>query len=79
VDLKEAFVRAEEEMRARIRAAVCRDIGGDSQQIWRMETRKEKLTFKHLLLPVWTCSYRYRHRWPHPGQRPHGRGAGERP
>ena len=49
-------------MRARIRAAVCRDIGGDRQQIWRMETRKERLTFKHLLLPVWTCSYRYRHR-----------------
>ena len=62
VDLKEAYGRAEEEMRARIRAAVCADIGGDRQQISRMETRKEKLTFKHLLLPVWTCSYRYRHR-----------------
>ena len=60
--LEEAFSRAEETMRARIRAAVCRDIGGDRQQIWRMETRKERLTFKHLLLPVWTCSYRYRHR-----------------
>jgi DNA-directed RNA polymerase subunit RPC12/RpoP len=62
VGLKEAFVRAEETMRDRIRAAVCRDIGGDRQQIWRMETRKEGLTFKHLLLPVWTCSYRYRQR-----------------
>lgn len=62
IGLKDAFARAEAIMRGRIESAVRRDIGGDRQQIWRMETRKERLSFKHLLLPVWTCSYRYRDR-----------------
>jgi DNA-directed RNA polymerase subunit RPC12/RpoP len=62
IGLKEAFGLAEASMRTRIEAAVRQDIGGNVQQIWRMEIRKERLTFKHLLLPIWACSYRYRDR-----------------
>ena len=37
-----------------------RDIGGDQQRIERIETDVGRLTFKHVLLPVWLAAYRYR-------------------
>ena len=35
------------------------DIGGDYQILERYQTRHEKPTFKHVLLPAWIASYRY--------------------
>ena len=45
-----------------IESDVRRDIGGDQQQIERIETEVGALTFKHVLLPVWLAAYRYRGR-----------------
>ena len=39
-----------------------RDIGGDQQRIGALETEVGRLTFKHVLLPVWLAAYRYRGR-----------------
>ena len=44
----------------RIRGDVCRDIGGDHQRITTMDVRHSGVTYKHVLLPMWICSYRYR-------------------
>src|SRR5713101_1664932 len=46
-------------MDAEIRATVCRDIGGDHQKIEALQTRHDKTTFKHILLPIWISSYRH--------------------
>jgi hypothetical protein len=38
------------------------DIGGDAQQITSMRARYSDVTFKHVLLPVWLASYRWRNK-----------------
>ncbi len=39
-----------------------RDIGGDRQRIDWKDTAISAVTFKHVLLPIWTAAYRYRDR-----------------
>ena len=47
-------------MDGEIQQLVRKDIGGDHQQIQSLETRHLGVTFKHILLPIWIASYRYR-------------------
>ncbi len=60
VDVKRGWARATERMDDVIRSDVRRDIGGDRQQIDSLHTRYSAVTFKHVLLPLWICSYRYK-------------------
>lgn len=60
VDLVQGFAVARTLMLPVIRQTVRRDIGGDEQRIDAMQHREDDVTFKHLLLPVWISSYRYR-------------------
>jgi len=60
VDLEEGLSRAKERMRPVIESAIRRDIGGDTQQIHHMNTAYSRIKFKHVLLPVWISSYRFR-------------------
>ena len=60
IGVKRGWGRARERMEAVIRSDVKRDIGGDRQQIHSLNTRHSDITFKHVLLPMWICSYRYR-------------------
>lgn len=60
VDLRQGWQRAEERMDEVIRADVRRDIGGDHQRIHTLQTEHGAVTYKHVLLPMWICSYRYR-------------------
>ncbi|MEZ4401861.1 MAG: hypothetical protein R3B06_17665 [Kofleriaceae bacterium] len=60
VDLDTGWGQAQTVMEARIRAAVERDIGGDVQRIHSLDVRHRAVTFKHILLPVWVSSFRYR-------------------
>jgi hypothetical protein len=46
-------------MEPEIRAAICRDIGGDRQRILSMTPKYFDISFKHILLPIWLSSYRY--------------------
>ena len=60
VDLDEGFDTARHIMDGIIRADVRYRIGGDQQQIQRLQTSHRHTTFKHILLPLWTAAYRYR-------------------
>lgn len=60
VDLAEGFDRAKERMEPTIDSTIRSDIGGDEQRISSKRTQYDGITFKHILLPLWICSYRYR-------------------
>jgi DNA-directed RNA polymerase subunit RPC12/RpoP len=62
VDLKQGWSRATERMDEVIRGDVQRDIGGDHQRIHTLDTSHNDRTYKHVLLPMWICSYRYRNK-----------------
>ena len=57
--LKDGFDEAKGRMEPRIRNAITRDIGGDEQRIDSKKTEYSKITFKHILLPVWLSAYAY--------------------
>lgn len=59
VGLQPGFTQAQEIMEEEIRAAICRDIGGDHQRIASMQPRYMNISFKHILLPIWLSSYQY--------------------
>ena len=42
-----------------IREAIGKDIGGDRQDILKVETTYGRTTYKHVLLPIWISSYRF--------------------
>ena len=58
--VEEAYGEARSVMNAAIEHDVRRDIGGDQQRIGQIETDVGRLSFKHVLLPVWLAAYRYR-------------------
>ncbi len=60
VDLPSGFEIARAVMDEGIQKSIRRDIGGDHQRIDTVKTSYDKITFKHLLLPVWLSAYRYR-------------------
>jgi hypothetical protein len=62
ISLADGFEAAKEVMSSAIRNGVRQDIGGDEQRIHSVETQYRKITFKHILLPVWMSAYRFRER-----------------
>ncbi|HVS69803.1 MAG TPA: hypothetical protein VHQ47_00945 [Phycisphaerae bacterium] len=62
VSLADGFAEARQIMAAEIRTLVCRDIGGDHQQIRSVQTQHVGVTYKHILLPLWLAVYRYQGR-----------------
>ncbi len=59
-DLAQCWETAKGFMEPDINNAIRRDIGGDEQQITWKSSQYYNNTFKHLLLPVYAGSYRYR-------------------
>ena len=62
IDLDDGFRRAEDRMEPAIERAIRRDIGGDHQRISSKDVSHRDVSFKHVLLPLWISSYRYRDR-----------------
>jgi predicted RNA-binding Zn-ribbon protein involved in translation (DUF1610 family) len=60
IPVRDAYGEAREIMNQVIAQDVRADIGGDQQRIQELDTDVGKLTFKHVLLPVWLAAYRYR-------------------
>ncbi len=60
VGLEDGFATACALMQPRIDTAIRHDIGGDEQQISSKRTDYDDVTFKHVLLPVWLSTYRFR-------------------
>ena len=62
VSLKEGHHRSFQKAKDIARQWIHRDIGGDTQRIHHMDIRLAEETFKHILLPVYLSSYRYKGR-----------------
>ncbi len=62
VGLEDGMTEARAHMDRMIERDVRFDIGGDRQQVDRIDTQISDVTFKHILLPVWTAAYRFRSR-----------------
>lgn len=60
IGLEDSYVAARAQMDAVIARDVRFDIGGDRQRIHSVSTAVSAVTFKHVLLPVWTAAYRFR-------------------
>lgn len=60
VNLKDGFVVAQAKMEPEIVATINSNIGGDHQRITSKDSQYSRMTYKHLLLPVWTSAYRYK-------------------
>ncbi len=61
-DVEECLPDATSKMEAEIRATVERDIGGDRQNITAMNINWFKMSYKHLLLPIWLLTVIYDNR-----------------
>ncbi len=59
VALEPAFEKARIAFGAGIQSAIERDIGGNRQRVHSVSTQYNAVTFKHLLLPAWICSYQF--------------------
>ncbi len=57
IGLDNGFELAKIKMDNIIRSDIRRDIGGDQQQIKRMETRYSQTTYKNVLFPIWTAEF----------------------
>ncbi len=60
IGLEEGFGKAKERMSPEIDRTIRRHIGGDEQRIQWKSTAYDKISFKHILLPVWISSYRFK-------------------
>ncbi|MGB3464972.1 MAG: hypothetical protein WBA74_06875, partial [Cyclobacteriaceae bacterium] len=60
IGLKDGFLRAKSQMEASVSQMIRRKIGGDQQRIVSQNTQYSKLTFKHILLPVYVSSFLYK-------------------
>jgi predicted RNA-binding Zn-ribbon protein involved in translation (DUF1610 family) len=58
-DVEECLPEATTQMETAIRQTVRSDIGGDQQQINSMDIIWRKMTYKHLLLPIWLLTVIY--------------------
>ena len=59
VGLRDGFDKAKQFMDGVIRQLCTRDIGGNHQRLYTVNTQHLGVTFKHILLPVWLAPYRY--------------------
>lgn len=58
--LERGFAQAKSRMESEIEAQTRIEIGGDEQRIHSIDSVFDPITYKHLLLPVWLLSYKYR-------------------
>lgn len=61
-DIMQGFQVAEGKMDAHIRSACGNMVPGDTYRNLRVNTKKDQITFKHLLLPLWIAAYKYKNK-----------------
>ncbi len=62
LELDAGFETARARMDATLREEVRRRIGGDQQRIHHLRTLHDPITYKHVLLPLWLLTYRWKNR-----------------
>ncbi|MCB0762781.1 MAG: DNA helicase PriA [Flavobacteriales bacterium] len=60
VTLEEGFTTGKQLMEEDIRVLVRQDIGGNEQRIHSLHTDYDDLKFKHILLPIWISSFKFK-------------------
>ena len=60
VDPVAGFDSARDYMEDELRSLAMKDIGGDHQQVSSLNAQYHDITFKHILLPIWINTYRYK-------------------
>jgi len=60
VGLDNGFELAKVKMNSLIRQAIHYDIGGDQQRIMHMQTQYSNTSYKNVLFPVWTASFKWK-------------------
>lgn len=60
VELEDSFVLGKERMDAALYSDVCSRIGGDTQRVSSIQSHYDAISYKHLLLPLWLMTYRYK-------------------
>ncbi len=60
IELSEAFPIAKKIIDSAIYSECTQRIGGDKQRVHSVKSRYDAITFKHVLLPVYTMAYRYK-------------------
>lgn len=60
ISVGEGFESAKKKMAVKINELIRRDIGGNEQRIITVTTNYDSISFKHILLPLWMSSYRYK-------------------
>ncbi len=59
INLRSGFKFAKNIMDVAIRNSIRMDIGGDEQRINSVSSIYNDISYKHILLPVWICAYKY--------------------
>lgn len=59
-DIKDSYQTADQIMDGEIAQMIVRLIPGDTHRFLKIRTQKDRLTYKHLLLPSWVAGYRYK-------------------
>ncbi len=59
LNVQEAYQKAENIMLSSLRDRASRDLGGDTQRGLSVNADFYNQTFKHVILPVWLCTYQY--------------------
>ncbi len=62
IEVDEGYARADQIMDRRLRDLCSIQLGGDTQRGLHVESQKYLKTFKHIILPLWISSYRYRNK-----------------
>ncbi|MEZ4685603.1 MAG: hypothetical protein R3B47_05930 [Bacteroidia bacterium] len=60
LDLKDSYSRGNQIMDDRIRQMIIQRLPGDTYRFLKIRTRKDRRSYKHLLLPCWVSAYRYK-------------------
>lgn len=60
IGLDNGFELAKVKMNAVIRQTIRYDIGGDQQRIMQMQTQYNNTSYKNVLFPVWTASFKWK-------------------
>ena len=62
IGLDNGFEFAKAKMGSIIRQLIRKDIGGDQQQITSLHTNYNNVTYKNVLFPVWTATFKYKNK-----------------
>lgn len=62
IPLEKGNIESHQEARRIAEMWACRDIGGDTQRVTSIQPRLSEETFKHILLPIFISTYKYKNK-----------------